>query len=131
MATTCKPFLSLCYVQANILLCSDAAAFAWLETSPVSSTWIGTLAERCWRYLQQMLQTHRPVTLPAGQYYQAVIQTVLELNRHFPLPIWLLEWAVTDQNGGFETLIREALKWGLVAESVEWSRAYIMRVRRS
>lgn len=78
-----------------------------------------------------MLQTHRPSTLPAGQYYQAVIQTALELNRHFPLPIWLLEWAVTDQSGGFETLIREALKWGLVAESVEWCRAYVMRVSLS
>jgi hypothetical protein len=76
-----------------------------------------------------MLQTHRPRTPPAGQYYQAVVQTALELNRHFPLPIWLLEWAVNDQSGGFETLISEALKWGLVAESVEWCRAYVMRVR--
>ena len=76
-----------------------------------------------------MLRIHRPSTSsPASTYYQTVIQTVLELNRDFPLPIWLLEWAVSDKSGGFDTLIREALRWGLVVESVEWSRAYIMKV---
>lgn len=75
-----------------------------------------------------MLKIHRPSTLPAGAYYQTVIQTALELNRDFPMPIWLIEWAVGDKFGGFDTLIREALKWGLVVECVEWSRAYIMKV---
>jgi hypothetical protein len=75
-----------------------------------------------------MLKIHRPSTLPAGAYYQTVIQTTLELNRDFPMPIWLLEWAVGDKFGGFDTLIREALRWGLVVECVEWSRAYIMKV---
>lgn len=76
-----------------------------------------------------MLRIHLPSpSALAGIYYQTVLQTILELNRDFPLPIWLLEWAMSDKSGGFDTLIREALRWGLVVESVEWSRAYIMKV---
>ncbi|KAJ9123234.1 hypothetical protein QFC22_001429 [Naganishia vaughanmartiniae] len=53
--------------------------------------------------------------------------TVLELDRQFPVPVWLVEWAINDQEGGFDTLVRGALKWGLVQEAVDWSRAYIMK----
>lgn len=129
MATKCEWLGDADRSLTDIVLPSDTASFAWLDLSPISSAWTGTLAERCWQYLQRMLQTHRPQTLPAGQYYQIVLQTAMELDRQSPLPIWLLDWAVNDQRGGFETLIREALKWGLVAESVEWCRAYILRVR--
>ncbi|KAJ9107523.1 hypothetical protein QFC21_000980 [Naganishia friedmannii] len=106
----------------------DRDAYSWLEASPVSSTWTGTPAEKSWRYLQLMLQRHQPSTRPASQYYQTVLQTIFELDRHFPLPVWLADWAINDQEGGFDTLIRGALKWGLVHEAVDWSRVYIMKL---
>lgn len=68
---------------------SDEEAPDWLLTDKVSS-WSGTAADRCWRYLRQALERHDgPRTNYA--YTKVVLEVIIGFDRSSSPPPWLVQ----------------------------------------
>lgn len=71
---------------------------SWLESSPTSSSWSGSLSDRAWRYLQVNLSRHDTLSSSSSgsqshcpnRYHLTVLSKMLRFDPSHPLPSWLL-----------------------------------------
>lgn len=109
--------------RADVSPFSDLDLGAWLEASPIASSWSGSLVERAWKYLQASLDRY-DTTCRGGQ---AVVETIFEMDNKYALPEWLVARQVAQAP---EHLVRTLLRHRLVDDAVEVGRRVLMRVER-
>ncbi|CED82599.1 Nuclear pore complex, Nup160 component [Phaffia rhodozyma] len=95
----------------------------WLIDSPTVTSLDGPISGRASQYLRIMLERHDgPATF--FKYRQAVLEKLLDCDRFFPIPSFLVEFfSVNDP----ERLIQSYLTYDLLKEALEHSIALIRR----
>ncbi|KAG8969377.1 hypothetical protein FRB90_010750, partial [Tulasnella sp. 427] len=100
--------------QARASFSEDTAP--WLGTTRVQS-WGGTLGQRAWKYLEESLRRNDgPET--DYEYHKTVLKTILEEDRSFRLPTWLVLFFEQNQP---EHLIQMYFKYDLLADALRQS----------
>ena len=105
-------------------LYSDVSTAPWLLTDQVLS-WEGSFAQRAWRYLRTLLETHDTLESDWG-YRKAVYRRILDLDRFSRVPAWLSKFFEEEQP---EYLVRISLQYGLVREALMSCIDMLKRVR--
>ncbi|WVQ80541.1 hypothetical protein IAT38_002646 [Cryptococcus sp. DSM 104549] len=99
----------------------DWSTAAFLQNSPITSRLRGPPSALAMHYLKTALTRHdSPKT--NWRYREAVADTLFEKNRDksqgWQTPVWLSQWEMERDPEGW---IGRALRWGWVAEAVDWS----------
>ncbi|KIL68186.1 hypothetical protein M378DRAFT_72126 [Amanita muscaria Koide BX008] len=97
-------------------------SFPWLFEGK-TSTWSGSPAERCWKYLRHVLEIHDSADTDY-RYTKAVAETIFAHDRRRPLPPWVVS---TLDDFDPEFLIRTSLRYEKHADAIEYSLSLIRK----
>jgi len=94
----------------------------WLLTDKVSS-WPGTHAARCWRYLRLSLE-RQDGTETDYKYSKVTLETILAFDRSTLLPPWLLQ-SLAEHHP--EYLIRTSLRYDVIEQALEQTMSLVRK----
>lgn len=107
---------------------AESPSAAWLYKSPITSHLQGPPGALALRYLQIALKRHDSVKTN-WKYRQVVAEEFFSINDEMKsswrMPNWLVDWEMERDPEGW---IRRAVKYGWIAEAVEWSLDWLRKV---
>ncbi|KAH8923593.1 hypothetical protein BT69DRAFT_1350037 [Atractiella rhizophila] len=99
----------------------------WVTRFGVASTWQGSYAARGWRILQSLLQRYDS-SRTNWTYHSVVLMRILEFDRSFNIPNWLIEFYLERFPDHF---IRSVMKFNLLRTAFEFSIRLVSRSQNS